>query len=223
MKHLYLSLPLYFLVFACQNNSTTSDDQNDDFHIDTISILESIKVEDIAEFNAIKKNVFAPDLPYVIDDKYLDYINPNDYKYFADSLSGNYIVDADPEADYYLVARPIEKDKFTTLIILESKLDTLYNASDKFFLYTFTPDGYVIANIVFAANVTGKKHFKTIGILTNSLQVKTYKYEYYLKNGEWVKKKQPIKTVLYEIDSTGHIDIKDSKINIEDDEDKRII
>ena len=223
MKLLIFLIPL-LIIFACNDKEQETPATSSLGKIDTLIFSDTIKEEDIAEFNIFKSKAFTPELPYTIDEPYLQSLNYNDYKRIPDSLVASYIVDKAADADYYLVAKPFDKEEFTSLIILESRLDTSYTTSDKFYLYTFTPDGYVISNIIFASSVSDNKHYKTLGILTPDMQARTDKFEFYLKNGVWAKKKQPIKTVFYNIDHSGQITITESRINIEEDEkDRRVI
>lgn len=156
-----------------------------------------------------------PNLPYTINEVDLKMIQHRNYLAVkADSVL-DYLPQHNPDANYYLVAMPIDESHYTALLWLESELDTLFNARESFFLVSYDPEGKQVAHIRFAGSVSEDKTFRTTGTLYADKRIHTEKYEYEFRNGSWLKMAEPIKVVDYQIEANGMIREVDSEINVE--------
>jgi hypothetical protein len=158
-------------------------------------------------------------LPYSINEVDLQFIEYQSFLPLNMDTVKHYFKDVDKHADYYLVCKPIVSKHFTAMIILQSLLDTtLFTADERFFLNTYSPDGKLVSNLLFAASVThDEKHFRSSGQVFPDWNITVEKYVYEFKNGAWMRLDEPIKAVYYEIDSLGKIEEIHSEIHIKND------
>lgn len=169
-------------------------------------------------FRALSSQIYAlEELPFQINEVDLQFINHKDFRILPVDSIRSFIQPINEHANYYLVNKPVENPEFTALVILESELDTLFNASERFFLYTYSREGKVLSKILFAASVSNENHYRTTGALYPDFNISVMKYEYIFNQGGWDKVPDPIKSLYYEIDSTGKITDIHSEINREKD------
>lgn len=156
-------------------------------------------------FKILCDGISRPDLPYEINEQDLRYLKHSNYIPMDADMVSKYIGRPENETDYYLVAKPVVFDTVVALIILESSLDTLFNASEKFYLRTFSGKGLMIDELLFAASVVSESHTKTLGTLFPDLNITTQTFEYSFENGAWVKPESPTQARYYHIDSSGSL------------------
>ncbi len=202
MRALFFVLPVFLALAACQNNPREKEPTGPG-------------PEELA-FAAFYDSIPAAPLPYFITEIDLQYLRHSDYR-MLDSTAALYIPEMKQDAQYFGCARLPLDSSFVTLVLLESIVDSLFNATEHFLLNTYSKSGELISSIPFAGSETGEEHYKTTGILNEDGLVSTEKYKYLFENGAWEKVEQPVKIIQYQTDSTGHIRKTQTFLNIEND------
>ncbi len=143
--------------------------------------------------------------PFYVTEVDLQYLKHSKYLALDSSSLQLLISNRDQEAQYFLVGRMSIDSTFITIIILESKVDSMFNASERFLVNNYDVNGNILGSTEMSASITGNDHFIITGIINEDGLISTEKYQFLFENGEWEKVPEPIVIVQYMIDSSGAI------------------
>ncbi len=191
------------LCTGCQNQNNSTTEQN----------------AKPSAFQILADSIKILDAPFYITEVDLQYLKHSNYLMLDSSTCSLLMAIADPDAQYFSVGRLNIDSSFYTLILLKSKVDSLFNASEQFYLNNYAFDGSMLGSVELSASITGNDHFIITGIANEEGLISTEKYHFIFENGQWDKDPEPVKIVQYNIDSTGNIRQSKVFLNIDNGND----
>jgi len=191
------------LIAGCQNQNHSTAEQN----------------AKPTAFQLLADSIKILDAPFYITEVDLQYLKHSSYLMLDSSKCNLLLSTADPDAQYFSVGRLNIDSTFYTIILLKSKVDSVFNASEQFYLNNYAFDGSMLGSVELSASINGNDHFIITGIANEDGLISTEKYHFVFENGQWDKNPEPVKIIQYNIDSTGNIRQSNVFINLDNGND----
>lgn len=158
-------------------------------------------------FKTFCDSIQTIELPFSINENDLQYLSHSAYMKLEDSIALKYIGPIVKGTHYFAVAKHIISDSAVVLLLLESSLDTMFNASEIFSLQSFSREGREIHKILFAASVVNQQHTKTTGTWYADMNIATQTFHYLFEKGAWTKPELPEVSAYFHLDTLGNFSL----------------